>query len=158
MAILIVRKDLLDRARPEIPTCLSYKIAAENGSMYNTPPTYTWYLAGLVFKWLKKAGGLPAIEALNRQKSATLYKAIDESDFYNNPISIESRSWMNIPFTLADSALDKTFLAEADEAGLLNLKGHRSVGGMRASLYNAVTMDAVNALVAFMQDFEKRNG
>ncbi len=126
--------------------------------MYNTPPTFALYLAGLVFDWLKAQGGLQAMEVINRRKAEKLYGAIDGSDFYANPVELASRSLMNVPFTLADDALDKQFLAEADEAGLLNLKGHRSVGGMRASIYNAVGEDAVDALIAFMQDFEQRNG
>jgi phosphoserine aminotransferase len=156
LTIVIVRKDLLDRARSEVPTCLNYKVAAENGSMYNTPPTYAWYLSGLVFQWIKKQGGLAAMESLNLEKSTRLYAAIDQSDFYNNPISIESRSWMNVPFTLADDRLNSLFLEQAEASGLLNLQGHRSVGGMRASIYNAVSLAAVDALIAFMQDFEKR--
>jgi phosphoserine aminotransferase len=126
--------------------------------MYNTPPTFALYLAGLVFEWLKGQGGLAAMEITNRRKAEKLYAAIDGSAFYANPVELPSRSLMNVPFTLADDTLDKTFLAEADAAGLLNLKGHRSVGGMRASIYNAVGEDAVDALIAFMQDFEQRHG
>ena len=137
---------------------LDYNVMAEGGSMYNTPPTYAWYLSGLVFKWLKAQGGLESIEIINRRKAAKLYKAIDDSAFYANPVEVPSRSLMNIPFTLADANLDKTFLAEAQERRLLNLKGHRSVGGMRASIYNAVPEEAVDVLIDFMQDFEKRHG
>ena len=126
--------------------------------MYNTPPTFALYLAGLVFEWLAEQGGLEAMEATNRRKAEKLYAAIDGSDFYANPVELASRSLMNVPFTLADDGLDKLFLQESEAAGLLNLKGHRSVGGMRASIYNAVSEAAVDALIAFMQDFEQRNG
>ncbi|MGK0500924.1 MAG: phosphoserine aminotransferase [Oceanicoccus sp.] len=156
LTIAIVRKDLLGKSSAACPTMLDYKTAADNDSMYNTPPTYGLYLAGLVFKWLKAQGGLTAIEALNRRKAEKLYSYIDASDFYANPVEIASRSWMNIPFTLANADLDKQFLQESEQANLLNLKGHRSVGGMRASIYNAVPEAAVDALIAFMQDFESR--
>ncbi|QFU75327.1 3-phosphoserine/phosphohydroxythreonine transaminase [Halioglobus maricola] len=158
LTIAIVRRDLLGKAVPSCPAMLNWQTAADNDSMYNTPPTYAMYLAGLVFDWLKAQGGLTAMETVNRRKAEKLYGAIDGSDFYANPVEVQSRSLMNVPFTLADAGLDKQFLAEADEAGLLNLKGHRSVGGMRASIYNAVGEDAVDALIAFMQDFEQRNG
>jgi phosphoserine aminotransferase len=158
ITVVIVREDLLGKAGKAVPTMLDYKIHADNDSMYNTPPTYAWYLAGLVFKWLKAQGGLPGIAALNQAKAEKLYGYIDNSDFYANPVAVPDRSWMNIPFTLADAALDKAFLAGADEAGLLNLKGHRSVGGMRASLYNAVPMAAVDALLDYMADFAKNRG
>ncbi|WP_129139552.1 3-phosphoserine/phosphohydroxythreonine transaminase [Modicisalibacter coralii] len=159
ITVVIVRNDLLDRALATAPTLLTYKAFADHGSMLNTPPTYAWYLAGLVFDWLKNdIGGLDAMAAINRRKAATLYDAIDASDFYANPIAPANRSRMNVPFTLADDALNGVFLDEAEAAGLLNLKGHRSVGGMRASLYNAVTQQAVDALVDFMGDFEKRHG
>jgi phosphoserine aminotransferase len=137
---------------------LNYKVAADNGSMYNTPATFSWYLSGLVFEWLKEQGGVAAMERINRAKKNLLYTTIDTSDFYSNPIAVNARSWMNVPFRLADEKLDKPFLAGADERGLLNLKGHRSVGGMRASIYNAVGMDAVEALVAYMAEFEKEHG
>jgi phosphoserine aminotransferase len=158
LTLVIVRRDLLGRARDACPAMLNWQTAADNDSMYNTPPTFALYLAGLVFEWLKAQGGLAAMEAVNRRKAEKLYAAIDGSGFYANPVELPSRSLMNVPFTLADDALDKTFLAEADAAGLLNLKGHRSVGGMRASIYNAVGEDAVDALIAFMQDFEQRHG
>lgn len=158
IVVVIVREDLLGDTVAGTPTMLDYAVAAKNGSMYNTPPTYSWYLAGLVFKWLKAQGGLVAIEAVNRRKADTLYAALDASSFYANPVDTRYRSRMNIPFTLADSALEKTFLAEADERRLLNLAGHRSVGGMRASLYNAVSQQAVDALVDFLHDFERRHG
>ena len=158
VCVVIVRKDLLERAGDQVPTMLRYKVHAENGSMYNTPPTYAWYLAGLVFKWLKAQGGLTAMEQLNRRKAEKLYGYIDASGFYSNPVEKHSRSWMNVPFVLADEQFDKPFLKEADAAGLLNLKGHRSVGGMRASIYNAVPEAAVDALIDFMKDFAQRHG
>ena len=137
---------------------LSYRTHAESGSMYNTPPTYAWYLAGLVFQWLKGKGGLAGMAEINRRKAALLYDAIDSSDFYTNPVEPACRSWMNVPFILADSALDGQFLQQAAEAGLETLKGHRSVGGMRASIYNAMPEEGVRALVDFMADFERRHG
>ncbi len=156
LTIAIVRRDLLGQSSAHCPTMLDYKTAADNDSMYNTPPTYSIYLAGLVFQWLKEQGGLQAMAELNARKAGKLYAYIDGSDFYANPVEVASRSLMNIPFTLADSALDKQFLAEADAAGLLNLKGHRSVGGMRASIYNAVPEQAVDTLINFMKDFASR--
>ena len=126
--------------------------------MLNTPPTYAWYLAGLVFQWLKRQGGLSAIGERNRAKAALLYDAIDHSSFYKNPVATDARSWMNVVFTLPRPELDKTFIAEAKDAGLVTLEGHRSVGGMRASLYNAMPMAGVEALVSFMSDFERRHG
>ncbi|MCQ3829637.1 3-phosphoserine/phosphohydroxythreonine transaminase [Microbulbifer elongatus] len=158
IAVGIVRDDLLDRALPGIPRSLNWKIAAAGGSMDNTPPTFAWYLSGLVFKWLKAQGGVAAMAELSEKKSALLYDFLDRSDFFSSPVAKDSRSRMNVPFVLADEKLDKLFLQESEAAGLLNLKGHRSVGGMRASLYNAVPLEAVEALVAFMADFEQRNG
>ena len=158
LTLVIVRKDLLGQASDLCPAMLNWKVADDNDSMYNTPPTFALYLAGLVFKWLEDQGGLPAMEVLNRRKAEKLYAAIDGSDFYANPVELESRSLMNIPFTLADADLDKPFLQQAEAAGLLNLKGHRSVGGMRASIYNAVSENAVDALISFMRDFEASNG
>ena len=158
LTMVIVRKDLLGKSSEHCPTMLDYKTAADNDSMYNTPPTYGIYLAGLVFAWLKEQGGLTAMEQVNRRKAEKLYSYIDNSGFYANPVEVSSRSLMNVPFTLANADLDKAFLAEADEAGLLNLKGHRSVGGMRASIYNAVPEAAVDTLINFMQDFAQRNG
>lgn len=158
LVVVIVREDLLGRARSACPTMLDYKVAADNGSMYNTPATFSWYLSGLVFEWLKEQGGLEEMERRNRAKKELLYGAIDASDFYTNPIAENARSWMNVPFRLADEKLDKAFLAGAEARGLLNLKGHRSVGGMRASIYNAVGLDAVQALVAYMAEFEKEHG
>lgn len=158
IAVVIVRRELLGRARPETPALLDWAVTAEADSMYNTPPTFAWYLSGLVFEWLQAQGGLEAMAEINRRKAETLYGAIEASNFYASPVAEACRSRMNVPFTLADPDLDARFLAEAEAAGLTNLKGHRSVGGMRASLYNAVPQAAVDALVAFMQDFEARNG
>jgi len=158
LTIVIIRDDLLDQAKPEIPSILKYGDQAKNGSMVNTPSTYAWYLSGLVFEWLLEQGGVDAIHKVNLEKAQLLYGYIDSSDFYNNPIAIPNRSIMNVPFTLADEALDKQFLKEAEANHLLNLAGHRSVGGMRASIYNAVPLEGVQALISFMDDFAKRNG
>ncbi|MEE4249913.1 MAG: 3-phosphoserine/phosphohydroxythreonine transaminase, partial [Alcanivoracaceae bacterium] len=157
IVVVIIRRDLIGRVKG-LPAMLDYQIHADNGSMYNTPPTYSWYLAGLVFKWLKAKGGLQAMAEINDRKAKKLYGYIDGSGFYSNPVNPADRSCMNVPFVLADAALDKQFLKEADAAHLLNLAGHRSVGGMRASIYNAVPESAVDALIEFMQDFAKRNG
>src|SRR2546429_1825804 len=138
LVVVIVREDLTGQARPGTPAVWDYKAMADEGSMLNTPPTFAWYVAGLVFKWLKSQGGLARIGERNRAKAEQLYRAIDESGFYRNPVARNCRSWMNVPFTLAKPELDKTFLAQAHAAGLTNLEGHRSVGGMRASLYNAM--------------------
>ena len=158
LTLVIVRDDLLEMARDDVPSMLRYAVHAEADSMSNTPPTFAWYMAGLVFDWLVEQGGLEAVGAANARKAETLYGAIDGSDFYANPVEPGSRSRMNIPFTLADPALDTAFLAEAEAAGLTNLKGHRSVGGMRASLYNAMPQAGVDTLVAFMQEFERTHG
>ena len=158
LTLVIVRKDLLDRFRPDTPTLLQWKAYAESDSMTNTPPTFAWYVAALVFRYLKDQGGLSAVGEVNRRKAERLYAAIDASGFYTNPVRPDCRSWMNVPFILADSTLDKRFLNEAESAGLANLKGHRSVGGMRASIYNATGEDAVQALIDFMFDFERRCG
>lgn len=159
LVVVIVRDDLLDQARDDMPTLFGYRALSDAGSMVNTPATYSWYLAGLVFDWLKgDVGGLAAMDAINRRKAARLYAAIDGSALYANPITLRNRSRMNVPFVLADPRLDRLFLDEAEAAGLLNLKGHRSVGGMRASLYNAVPEAAVEALIDFMADFENRRG
>ena len=158
LTIVLVRKDLLGKASPLAPSMLDYKVHADAGSMSNTPPAYGWYMAGLVFKWLKEQGGLTSIEAMNRRKYEKLYGFIDANDFYANPVELQSRSSMNVPFTVGDSSLDKVFLQQSEQAGLLNLKGHRSVGGMRASIYNAVSEAAVDALISFMDDFAKTNG
>ncbi len=158
LTLVVVRRDLIREPRAGTPTMFAYRTHADAGSMYNTPPTYAWYLAGLVFQWLKAQGGLEAMAEINRRKAEKLYAAIDGSDFYHNPVDPACRSWMNVPFTLADPGLDATFLREAEAAGLKTLKGHRSVGGMRASLYNAMPEAGVDALVAFMADFERRHG
>ncbi len=158
ITLVIVRNELLDRARADNPHLMTWKSYADSGSMMNTPPTFAWYVADLVFQWLKRQGGVAAMAEINDRKSSKLYAAIDASDFYSNPVAQDCRSRMNVPFILADDALDKKFLEEAAAAGLANLKGHRSVGGMRASIYNAVGEDAVDALIAFMADFEKANG
>jgi len=158
LTIVIIREDLIGSCIEGTPTMFNYETHSKAGSMYNTPPTYGWYLAGLVFQWLKKKGGLAAMAEINKSKADKLYAAIDGSGFYNNPVALDSRSWMNVPFTLSDPELDATFLAEAKSAGLATLKGHRSVGGMRASIYNAMPEEGVDALISFMSDFEKRNG
>jgi phosphoserine aminotransferase len=158
LCVVIVRDDLLDRARSTTPGVWHYKQMAADGSMSNTPPTFGWYIAGLVFQWLLKLGGLSAMAERNQRKAAELYAAIDGSDFYSNPVVPACRSLMNVPFILARPELDKTFLSEAQQAGLTNLEGHRSVGGMRASIYNAMPPEGVSALVSFMQEFERRHG
>ena len=158
LAVVIVRDDLIGKARPYTPSILDYKEMAANGSMSNTPPTFAWYLAGLVFKWLKAKGGLKWMAERNRAKAAKLYAAIDTSGFYRNPVAKHCRSIMNVPFTLANPELDKTFLAQANQAGLTYLDGHRSVGGMRASIYNAMPPEGVDALIDFMKEFQRRNG
>ncbi|CRI66211.1 Phosphoserine aminotransferase (PSAT) [Thiocapsa sp. KS1] len=158
LVIVIVREDLLGQTLPATPTMLDYKVQADNDSMYNTPPTYAWYLAGLVFEWLKGIGGLEAMGKINARKAELLYKTIDDSGFFKNPVEPASRSWMNVPFTLANPELDDTFIKEAKAANLTTLKGHRSVGGMRASIYNAMPMEGVEALVGFMQEFERKHG
>lgn len=156
LTIVIVRRDLIERGRPA-SDILNYAAHAEGGSMMNTPPTFAWYMAGLVFAWIKRNGGLQAMGEFNKAKSDKLYAAIDGSDLYSNPVAPGYRSWMNIPFILARPELDAQFLAQAEQAGLMNLKGHRSVGGMRASIYNAVPMEAIDALVSFMAEFERSN-
>ncbi|HCD28386.1 MAG TPA: 3-phosphoserine/phosphohydroxythreonine transaminase [Gammaproteobacteria bacterium] len=158
LTVIIVRKDLCGTARAETPTFIDFAVQAEADSMSNTPPTYGWYLAGLVFKWAKAQGGLAAIEALNEAKASALYNAIEASNFYHAPVVANARSTMNVPFTLANADLDAAFLQGAEERGLFNLKGHRSVGGMRASIYNAVSLAAVEALVAYMSEFENEHG
>ncbi|MEX3581791.1 MAG: 3-phosphoserine/phosphohydroxythreonine transaminase [Burkholderia sp.] len=155
MTLVIVRKDLLDRALPICPSAFEWKTVAANNSMYNTPPTYAIYIAGLVFKWLKAQGSLEAIEARNVEKAALLYDAIDASSFYLNKVEKNARSRMNVPFFLADETRNEDFLAGAKAGGLLQLKGHKSVGGMRASIYNAVPLAGVKALVEYMKDFER---
>ncbi|NGZ27761.1 MAG: 3-phosphoserine/phosphohydroxythreonine transaminase [Magnetococcales bacterium] len=157
VVLVLVREDLLGR-RDNLPSMLDYKVQAENGSMLNTPPTYAIYILGLVLEWMKGNGGLSAMEERNIRKANKLYQAIDEIDFYQCPTELASRSRMNVPFTLKDANLDKTFLTEAKGAGLVTLEGHRSVGGMRASIYNAMPEEGVDALVSFMKDFASRHG
>lgn len=159
LTLVIVRDDLLDQAQELIPSLYSYKIAADNDSMYNTPPTFAWYLSGLVFNWLQEdIGGLENMAVINQRKAKKLYAAIDNNDFYSNPVAIENRSIMNVPFRLADSQLDSVFLEQAEAAGLLNLAGHRSVGGMRASIYNSVPEEGVDTLIEFMHHFAQTRG
>lgn len=158
LTLVIVREDLLDRALAICPSALEWKTVALNNSLYNTPPTFAIYIAGLVFKWLKRQGGLAGIEARNIEKAQLLYDTIDASGFYHNKIEPSARSRMNVPFTLAEERLNAAFLDGARERGLLQLKGHKSVGGMRASIYNAMPLEGVLALVEFMKDFERRYG
>jgi phosphoserine aminotransferase len=158
ITLVIVRKDLLEPARENLPHLMMWKSYAESDSMTNTPPTFAWYVADLIFQHLLNIGGLDAMAAVNQRKSEKLYAAIDASDFYTNPVAVENRSRMNVPFILADADLDAKFLEETRAAGLTNLKGHRSVGGMRASIYNAVPEKSVDALIDFMADFERKNG
>ncbi len=158
LTLVIVRRDLIGQAREGTPAMLDYAVYDKAESMYNTPPTYAWYLAGLVFQWIKRQGGLEGMAEKNARKAGKLYDFIDRSDFYANPVQPEFRSRMNVPFTLADDARNSDFLAGADERGLLNLKGHRSVGGMRASIYNAMPEAGVDALVEYMAEFEKEKG
>lgn len=158
LTIVIVRDDLMGKPLDGMPTMMDYKIHADNDSMYNTPPTYSWYLAGLVFEWLKGKGGLAGMEEINRRKAGKLYAAIEASSFYSNPVDESCRSLMNVPFILADASLDDAFLKGAEAVGLSTLKGHRSVGGMRASIYNAMPEAGVDALIDYMKDFEKQHG
>lgn len=158
LTIVIVREDLIGKAHPLCPTAFDYKVVADNDSMYNTPPTFAIWVAGLVFAWLKRQGGVAAMEARNVEKAALLYDYVDASGFYENRVRRQDRSRMNVPFFLKDPALDAAFLKGAESAGLLQLKGHRSVGGMRASLYNAMPIEGVRALVDYMKDFERRHG
>ena len=157
LTIVIVRDDLIGNCIERMPTMLDYKIMADNDSMYNTPATYSWYIAGLVFDRIKRNGGIKALEEINRRKAGKLYAAIDESSFYSNPVDIDCRSLMNVPFILGDAALDSSFLEGATKVGLTTLKGHRSVGGMRASIYNSMPEAGVDALIEYMKDFEKNN-
>ena len=158
LTIVIVRDDLIGDVLPQTPGVWDYKTQADADSMSNTPPTYGWYLAGLVFKWLKQQGGLEGMAEINRRKAEKLYAEIDGNPFYSNPVDPACRSWMNVPFVLADDKLNDAFLKEAEAAGLSTLKGHRSVGGMRASIYNAMPEAGVDRLIEFMQDFARRNG
>ncbi len=158
LAIVIVREDLIGQAAPATPAIFDYKVQAGADSMHNTPPVYGIYIAGLVFQWLKKLGGLKKIEEINVAKARLIYDYFDESEFYHSPIATDDRSRMNVPFTLRSDKLDEEFLKQAKARGLTELKGHRSVGGMRASIYNAMPVEGVKSLVEFMRDFEKRNG
>ncbi len=158
LTLVIVREDLIGRVLDVTPAMLDYQVHADHNSLYNTPPAYALYIAGLVFQWLKRKGGLGAMGDVNKRKADKLYAAIDGSAFYHNPVDPNSRSWMNVPFILADPDLDSVFLSEAGQAGLTTLKGHRSVGGMRASIYNAMPEAGVDALIQFMADFERRRG
>jgi phosphoserine aminotransferase len=158
LVVMIVREDFLERCPRDLPRIMNYAEHAAQRSMLNTPNTFGWYLAGRVFKWLKRQGGVEAMGARNRAKAERLYGYIDASGWYRNQVDPAARSWMNVPFTLPDAALDATFLAEADAAGLMALKGHRAVGGMRASIYNAMPLAGVEALVDFMRDFARRRG
>ncbi|GHG74751.1 phosphoserine aminotransferase [Alishewanella longhuensis] len=158
LTLAIVREDLLPAKNAAIPAVLDYRLAAENDSMFNTPPTYAWYLAGLVFKWLKQQGGIAAMAERNQLKANTLYQYIDQSGFYRNDVDPTYRSWMNVPFFLADEKLNDLFVSQAEQHGLLALKGHRIVGGMRASIYNAMPLEGVQTLVSFMREFERVNG
>lgn len=158
LACVVIREDLIDKAGPQVPFLCDFKIYADNESMFNTPPTFTWYMAGLIYKWIKKQGGLTVMDQRARQRADRLYDVIDNNEFYSNPIDRKFRSRMNVPFILKDEALNDAFLAEAKKNNLIELKGHRSVGGMRASIYNGMTMDGIEALVSFMLDFAKRHG
>lgn len=158
LCVVIVREDLLGHARAGTPSVWDYKAMADDGSMLNTPPTFGWYLAGLVFKWLEGQGGVAAMGERNRAKAEKLYRAIDESGFYRNPVAKNARSWMNVPFLLPKPELEAPFLSEAQAAGLANLAGHRSVGGLRASIYNAMPLAGVDALLGFMSEFQRKHG
>ncbi|GGB97070.1 phosphoserine aminotransferase [Oxalicibacterium flavum] len=158
VTIVIVREDMLGHALPSCPSAFDWKLVADHDSMYNTPPTYPIYIAGLTFQWLRRQGGVAAMEKINIQKAALVYDYLDSTDFYSNPVPAANRSRMNVPFRLRDESLNATFLAEAEKNDLVQLKGHSSVGGMRASIYNAMPIEGVQKLVAFMKDFEKRYG
>ncbi len=155
IALTIVRDDLIGNVQAGAPSMMDYKNHADADSMFNTPATYSWYLMGLIFEWIKDNGGVAVIEALNVRKAQKLYAAIDASDFYANSVKVASRSRMNVPFTLANSELDAAFLSVAKDAGLVTLKGHRSVGGMRASIYNAMPEEGIDALISMMAEFER---
>jgi len=158
LTVVIVREDLMGQTLPITPSAFDYKQQADNDSMLNTPPTYAIYIAGLVFQWLKKNGGIKGIEAHNLKKAALIYDYLDTSSFYSSPVAREDRSLMNVPFKLKSESLDEAFLKGAKELNMLQLKGHRSVGGMRASIYNAMSIEGVEVLVGYMKDFEKKNG
>jgi phosphoserine aminotransferase len=157
LAVVIVRDDLLGRARSDIPGMLDYRVHAEADSLACTSPTFAWYLAGLVLDWIDELGGLDAMAVVNKRKADKLYACIDSSNFYHNPVAVECRSWMNVPFTLPSPDLDETFLHESRQRGLVGLKGHRFVGGMRASIYNAMPEEGVDRLIDFMGDFMQRH-
>jgi phosphoserine aminotransferase len=158
LTLVIVREDLLGHALPICPSAFNWKTVSDNDSMYNTPPTYAIYIAGLVFQWLKRQGGVAAIEKVNQAKAQLLYNFLDSTDFYSTRIQKADRSIMNVPFFLHDDALNEAFLAGAKERGLLQLKGHKSVGGMRASIYNAMPIAGVEALVDYLKVFEQQHG
>ena len=158
LTIVIIQKEMFEKENSSNSNILRYSQHSKNNSMLNTPPTFAWYMAGKVFKWLKSEGGLEVICKKNHFKAKTLYQYIDESDFFSNPVAVENRSIMNIPFILDDNNLDSLFIEQAEQNGLLNLKGHRSLGGMRASIYNAMPIEGVHDLIEFMKDFEKTNG
>jgi phosphoserine aminotransferase len=158
LTFVIVRDDLIGKAAKGTPTVMDYKLQADADSMLNTPASYSMYVAGLVFKWLKQQGGLPEIERRNIAKAKLLYDYLDSSKFFRNPVPREDRSRMNVPFTLKNSALDAEFLKGAEQRGMVQLKGHRSVGGMRASIYNAMPIEGVQALVSYMKEFEAKHG
>ncbi|MDA8439070.1 MAG: 3-phosphoserine/phosphohydroxythreonine transaminase [Propionibacterium sp.] len=158
MAVVIVRRDLIGRARPGTPSIFDYAKMADSDSMLNTPPTFSIYLLGLILDWVENLGGLEAMGTVNKDKSDALYQFIDRSPFYSNPVAPTARSWMNVTFLLARPELDKQFVTEAADAGLANLAGHRSVGGMRASIYNAMPIEGVLTLIDFMDDFAARHG
>ena len=157
LTLVIVRDDLQGKAKAILPSILDYSVLVDKESMFNTPPTFAWYLAGEVFKWLKSIGGVAEMQQRNEAKAKVLYDFIDHSDFYRNEVHADNRSLMNVPFQLKNPELDTLFLQQADATGLVALKGHRAVGGMRASIYNAMPMDGVQALVAFMTKFEQEN-
>ena len=156
LACVIINDDLIGRTGPQVPSLNDFKIYADSESMFNTPPTFNWYFAGLIYNWIKEMGGLEVMDQLAKMRSDKLYTTIDSSDFYHNPIDKQYRSRMNIPFVLADDALSGVFLAESKKNGLVGLKGHRSIGGMRASIYNGMPMDGIESLIEFMQDFKQR--
>ena len=158
LTIVIIKKEFMEQCNSNLPNLFRYSEHAKSDSMLNTPPTFSWYVAGKVFKWIKKSGGLDFFKEQNKMKASNLYDFIDKSDFYSNPVKPANRSTMNVPFILKDSALDAAFLNESEENGLLNLKGHRSVGGMRASIYNAMPLEGVNELIKFMDYFESKHG
>jgi phosphoserine aminotransferase len=157
LTVVIVRRDLLGHAREDCPSMLNWTIMAENGSMYNTPPCFAIYMASLVYEWILDMGGLPEMEKRNREKAELLYSYLDSQSFYTSPVRKDCRSLMNVTFVTGDGELDRMFATEAESAGLKNLKGHRSVGGMRASIYNAMPIEGVRALISFMEEFAQRN-